>query len=221
MIVRLTTAFAAAVLAATAAGAQDRDPDLDGAVFIEVMSQRGAECGLLRPWQAWTLDAQTAELMQAWSAERRAEAAARIAAQAAETPCDNAGLTGWIAAASAGFEREYLPPFLVVYRTLATEETPLTLFSSLSRIDDRAAAVAMIDAQFAALEASGARAEGGKTWPEFIARTETFASGFADQLRGAAPEDPRQTADAAASWIALSVIITELWLDEREAAEDE
>ncbi len=180
------------------------------AVFLEAVATRGVECDLMRPWQASALRAQNLKDMERWSPERRLIFADEIERALSERSCDDEGIGVWINGASRGFDSEILPPYLIVYRTLVSYETPPAIFSSTTARLRYGPAVEAINQKLSALEASGAKAEGGKPWPEYIERIETAARGFVSTL---ANEDaPLAERDEAAVWIAQTAHIVELWL---------
>jgi len=202
---------------APAAVAQDLSSQDQSIVLLTVIAERGADCGLLRPWQAATLHSQIDDASKDWDAATRAVAAAATAEQAGETACDSPTLTVWIEGAHNGFEREYLPLFIIAYRVLAQDEPQLSLFRALSERGDVASDVATIDAKLTDLETSGVLAEGGKPWPDYIASMTGFVEGFAAMLRGQDSEIANDfSTDEAAAWIAQSVVISELWLADVE-----
>lgn len=207
-------ALSLAVSGGLVAQAQEVSPRVRTAAFIEVAAARGLDCGLLRPWQAAALRALNLRDMGGWTPERRAELLAEVRRRASETACDDAALNEWIEGSRPGFDREMLPPYLVVYRTLAGEEVPPGVFSHTALRVDYGPAVDAIDAKLAALEAAGVVPEGGKPWPEYIARTNAFVSQFLETL--ADPDTPPAEADQAASWLAQTAHIIELWLADEE-----
>lgn len=170
----------------------------------------------MRPWQAAALRALNRQDMAGLDDARRAEVVPETARQLAETDCENETMRVWIEGSSRGFDSEMLPPYLVAYKTIAGMQDPPQVFSATALRLDYAPAIAAIDAKFAALEASGAVAEGGYSWPDYIERTEGFIEGFAATL--ADPEATGEAADEAASWLAQSALVVELWLmDELES----
>ncbi len=207
-----------AVITQAAAQAEPVSPKVKSAAFLEVVAAKGAECDLLRPWQATALRALNYRDMENWSAELREELAGETSRRLSETDCDNESMTAWIDGASKGFDSEMLPPYLVAYRAMARMENPPKAFSYITLRTDYAPAIAAIDAKLAALEASGAVAEGGKPWPDYIARTERFVEGFAQTLNSA--DAAGEKADQAAAWLAQAALVVEQWLaDEAPAGE--
>jgi len=206
--------MALALLASTNAAAQNVSSKVKTAAFLETIATRGAECGLLRPWQAASLRALNLHDMKDWPVERRIMLPAEVARQLVETDCETQAMTLWIEASSKGFDSEMLPPYLVVYRRLAQSAAPPPIFTQTAARVRFAPAIDAINKKLAYLEASGAVAEGGKPWPEYITNTEEAAAEFATLLDDeTAPLDRR---NEAAGWIAQSVHIVELWLLDEE-----
>lgn len=184
------------------------------AAFLEVTATRGIECGLMQPWQASTLRALNLTDMESWTPERRLLLDDEIERSLRERTCDDEGVRAWIEAASRGFDSEMLPPYLIVYRTLVSYEAPPKIFTSTTTRLQYGRAVQAINEKLSALEASGAKPEGGGPWPEYIAGIETAARGFVSTL---ADEDaPLKDRDEASIWIAQTAHIVELWLLDEE-----
>lgn len=212
--------FAAALIAAgltlTAppAAAQSGLPSHDESVaLLNIIALRGGECGLLKPWEAATVQALADQGSLGWEPSRLEAMERQKQARLAQTACDTPFLNVWIDGARPGLEGEYLSLHLVVYRTLLSfpEAT-----SSASRAVHRTtpdADIAVIDAQLARLEAAGAVPDGGGPWPEFIARTSAAVERYVPMLdRGEAPAD-------VAFLIPRAIAISELWLAEQAADE--
>jgi hypothetical protein len=206
---------ACALLCASPVWGQQLSSRVRSAAMLEVIAERGVDCGLMRPWQAAALRALNRQDMASWEDEARAQAVSETDRQLGETDCDDGTMRLWIEGSSRGFDSEMLPPYLVAYRTLATMPEPPQVFAATTLRLDYAPAIAAIDAKFAALEASGAVAEGGYSWPDYIARTGGFIEEFAATLSD--PDASGPAADEAASWLAQSALVVELWLaDELE-----
>jgi hypothetical protein len=203
-----------ALVAAGTADAQTLPTKLQPFLFVQLAADRGLECGLLSRWQAGVLRAQIIEAAQAWDADTRNAFSFEVAQRAQTTPCDDPAITGWIIAAQRGFESEYLPPYLVIYRAIARMSDPPALFTAISLRFDHETAIAAIDAALAALDASGAVAEGGKPWPDFVSRIERMVPEFVAALRSGETVG-RTSPDQAAAYIGQSALITELWLQDR------
>ncbi|MGD2133559.1 MAG: hypothetical protein PVI23_12265 [Maricaulaceae bacterium] len=209
----LCLAASCVIVASTAHGqepSQQAPSRVRSAALVDVMATRGLECGLLRPWQAVALRALNNYDMKSWNPEQREMVWPETARQLAETDCENEMMRVWIEGSSRGFETEMLPPYLVAYRTLALMENPPEVFAATALHLDHGAAVDAIDAKFAELEASGAVAEGGYSWPDYIENTQGFIEAFAATL--ADPQASGPEADQAAAWLAQSVLVVELWL---------
>ncbi|MEO0398375.1 MAG: hypothetical protein AAF224_03005 [Pseudomonadota bacterium] len=208
---------------AASADASPLPSQVKSAAFLHVVAKRGLECERLRPWQATAIKALAHKDMERWSAERRAALQPEIDRLDGETDCDTEAIKVWIDAAERGFESEMLPPYLVVYRAMAQRATPPKAFSAVALRTDYTAAIAAIDAKLAALEAAGVKPEGGKPWPEYIARTERFAEEFANALAEPAANASAEgnnaaktPPDLAASYLAQSALVVEQWLADTE-----
>ncbi len=138
-------------------------------IYLHVNADKGVECGLLKPWERAAIKAQTLRITQRWSQDDSHHVADAIRDKIAKTQCDDAAMVGWISGSKKGFETEFLSPHLVMYRTMANMETPPKPFTAITQRLDYRDAISRIDAQFAALEASGAKAEGGKSWEDYRA----------------------------------------------------
>lgn len=203
-----------AVLASNGAVAQEVSSRVKSAALLEVIATRGAECGLMRPWQVASLRALNLNDMERWPPERRDGVAAETARQLADADCENETVKLWIDASSRGFDSEMLPPYLIVYRMLASEENPPKIFSQTAVRIRYQPVIDAINAKLTEIEASGAVAEGGKPWPEYIEGIEGAVREFVALLDDdAAPLEKR---NEAAGWIAQSAHIVELWLLEAE-----
>jgi len=210
-----TAAMAMAVLAGGPAAAQGLPGQERSFALVSMFAERGDDCGLLRPWQAATLRAQVEEASRGWDGDTLARVMEERARLIAETACDSELLNAWIEAAQEGFDAEYLPPYLVVYRALARMDEPPAAFTAVTLRLDYAPAIDAIGSHLDAMAASGRPAEGGKPWPEFIARTEAFALEFAARLEDEGDvADSRYSRGEAAGWLAQSALVTELWLDD-------
>ncbi len=182
----------------------------ESVVLLYVIAAKGAECGLLRPWEAANVQAMVDQETLGWedSRSRSVEAASRN--RLAETLCDASFLTAWIEGARAGMEAEYLSLHLVVYRTLLSMPAPPAWFSDTVTRTNAEADIAVISEKLTALEASGARPDGGGPWTEFVSTTSAAVERFAPLLdEGEAPPD-------VAFLLPRSVVIAELWLADNE-----
>ncbi|GJL95623.1 MAG: hypothetical protein DHS20C05_20280 [Hyphococcus sp.] len=177
------------------------------------MAARGLDCALLKPWEAAAIRAQALEPAHRWDTEERAGAIAEVKNKSSEMACDDGTMTTWINAARRGFDSEFLPPYLVIYRTLAEHDARPQVFDATSLRLDYAPAIEAINKKLAALEAAGAVPDGGQPWPDFIARTEKGAETILEALAGEG-ENERYTPDRAAAFIAQTALITELWLQD-------
>jgi len=220
-ITRLAALTVGLMLMASPAMAQGLPSQERSMALVSMFAERGEECGLLKAWQAQTLRAQVEEASRSWDNDIRGRILEERQRLIDETGCDSELLNAWIEAAQKGFESEYLPPYLVVYRAMARMDEPPAAFTAVALRLDGEPAIAAIESHLERMAASGRPAEGGKPWPEFIERTESFAMQFAGLLSGDSDvEAGRFSADEAAGWLAQSALITELWLHE-SAAEDE
>jgi hypothetical protein len=92
-------------------------------------------------------------------------------------------------------------------------QAPPDAFREAATRASPAADIAAIDAKLAALEASGARPDGGGPWPEFIASTSAAVEQFAPMLdQGEAPAE-------VAFLVPRAIAIAELWLADEESNE--
>lgn len=201
------------ILATGTVNAQPLPTKLRPFVLIQLAADRGLECDLLSRWQAAVLRAQIIEETQKWDADTRKAFSVEVMQRAEITPCDDPAITTWASVAQRGFESEYLPPYLVIYRAIARLDHPPALFTSISLRVDYETAIGAIDAKLEALEASGTIAEGGKPWPESIARIESVVPEFVAALRTGETLG-RTSPDQAAAYIGQSALVTELWLQE-------
>lgn len=184
--------------------AETPPPKVRSGALVEMIATRGVDCGHLKSWQGHALHALALEDRKGWSAELVASLQTETARLIAETDCDAEILTVWIEGARKGFDTEMLPPYLVVYKTLATMEDPPRVFLATSLRLDPAPVVAAIDAKLLELAQSGRKAEGGKDWPDYIADTEAAVLEFVDSLEA-------EGGDQAAAWIAQSALVIEEW----------
>ena len=204
----------AVACAMVATGAADPVPTkVRSGAYMEMIAQRGAECGLLKDWESLSINALTLQDRDGWSEELLESLKAETAKQVAETECDSEMLTLWIDAARPGFDAEMLAPYLVAYKTLAELDAPSHVFEATALRLDKAPVIAAIDAKLAELAASGRPAEGGKPWPEYIDRTRDGVLEFAGQLES-------EGGDQAAGWMAQSARIIETWYAETQIPED-
>ncbi len=187
--------------------AETPPPKVRSGALVEMIATRGVECGLLKSWQGHALHALALEDRKGWSAELVASLRTETARLIADTDCDAEILTVWIEGASNGFDTEMLPPYLVMYKTLATMEDPPRVFLATSLRLDPAPVIAAIDAKLLELAQSGRKAEGGKDWPDYIADTEAAVLEFVDSLEA-------EGGDQAAAWIAQSALVIEEWYTE-------
>jgi len=184
------------------------------AAFLSVLAEKGLECEHLKPWQSLAIRAQLNEEISQRGRDNLVDVRTESQRLASEFTCETPAMTVWIEAASKGFETEMLPPYLVAYRTLASMDSPPHVFTSTALRTDYDPAIKAIDAMLARLETSGAKPEGGGTWPDYIAKISTAVTGFADTLTNADAGGP--DVDRAAAWIAQSAIIINAWLDDED-----
>lgn len=194
----------------SAAQAQDVPPRVRTSAFLEVVATRGLECGLLRPWQAASLRALNLLDMEGRQRDQRDLVVAETERLLAETDCDDESIKVWIEASRPGFDREMLPPYLVVYLTLVGYEDPPKVFTRATTRIRYGPAVEAISEKLLALEQAGVVPEGGQPWPDYIARTQEHVRGFVSSL--ADPDADLAEQNEAAGWIAQTARIVELWL---------
>lgn len=197
-------------LLSTSVAAQPVPGPVKSAAFLETIATRGVECDLLQPWQASALRALNLKDMERWSKSQRDLLPAEIEKTLAQRDCTDEAVRAWIEASSRGFDSEMLPPYLIVYRTLAASDAPPEIFTATTTRLRYGPAIEAINAKLSALEASGARPEGGGPWPDYIAGIEKAAREFNATLTNEnAPSSERYQASI---WIAQSAHIIELWL---------
>lgn len=209
---RFTTALAAAAMAAEGAEAQGLPDMADSVIFVSVAAERGGECGHLADWEAAAVRAEARRALERFSLDERAEIREDAEARALATTCDDPAITAWIDATRPGIEREYLPQFLAAYRALADMETPPSVFLAAAPRRDYAEAIDAIDAKVAALDAAGARPEGGGEWDGFMTHTGNAIVEMAETLVSGERDWQNVTPDQAAAYMVDAGVVTELWL---------
>ncbi|MEE2565567.1 hypothetical protein [Hyphobacterium marinum] len=181
-----------------------------GLILVEVITQRGLECDLLRPWQAGALRMQTRMELGQYDSEARAEISGEIAERTAAMTCEDPLLIGWIEGASPGFEREMLPFFLVAYDAMAGLDPVPALFAEETGRSDYGLPLSIIGAEIERLQDAGIRPEGGVEWDAYETRINTAAAEIGGVLGGA---DSERFSHAEAEAYATDIArITELWL---------
>lgn len=213
-MLRNTLLAIAGLAAASPAFGQEVSQRARTAAFIEVVATRGVECEIVKPWQAAALRAANQQDMAGFSDERIQETIGETKVQLEKTTCTNDAMNIWVEGSRPGFESEMLPPYLIAYRQMARLETPPKAFTGTALRLDYAPVIAAIDAKLDAIASSGATAEGGRPWPEYISRTETQIAEFVTILTD--PEASGPAADEAASWLAQSARIVELWFKDQD-----
>jgi hypothetical protein len=203
------------VLAVPASAQNQRLPgQQESAVLVELIAERGLDCGLLRPWQAASLRMQTRDLIASFDDVGRAAVAAEIDARRPAMACDDPLLTTWIEGAEPNFDREHLPELLAGYRALATLEVLPAPFRDATGRTDFTAALAQINAKLAALEAAGVQPPGGKGWQALAERQAGFAAQMSAAISGVG--DAGRFSRAQAAQLMEDVArIGELWLAEQ------
>ncbi|WP_430401386.1 hypothetical protein [Hyphomonas sp.] len=191
-----------------ATGSADQLPSkVRSGAYIEMIAQRGVECGHLSQWESLSLRAMALQDREGWSQAHVESLKTETAKRVAETECDAEMLTLWIEGARKGFDIEMLPPYLVAYKTLSRMKDPPHAFSAVALRLDKEPVISVIDAKLAELAATGRPAEGGKTWPDYIEYTGEAILKLTQQLEG-------EGGDQAAAWIAQSARIVETWYEE-------
>ena len=199
----------ACVVGQNSAIAQNLPNQTQSVILLNIIAAKGAECGLLRPWEAAIVQSLAEQDTLRWEDARKAEAASETQTRLAETNCETPVIVTWIEGARRGIATEYLSLYLVVYSTLLQMEAPPQIFGELAQRDTAEADIATIDAAIAEMEASGARPDGGGAWPQFVERTGQAVREFAPMLdAGEAPADVNFLMPRA-------IAITELWLAEQ------
>ena len=206
MLKNLVLCFAGASLA-FAAHANPLPSRATSNALIETIARLGLDCGYLKRWESLSLRAMAHSDRERLADDQRPFVLSEIERLNAEMTCGSELLTAWIEAARQGFDYEMLPPYLVVYKTMAELDEPPRVFSATSLRLDRAPVIAAIEVRLKALEASGRPAEGGRPWPEYIEGVTAAATDFAEKIEA-------EGGDQAAAWIAQAAMIVELWYDE-------
>lgn len=207
--VTLTLALAPHALAQGLPGQED------SLVLVSIIAERGEDCGLLHDWESAGLQAQVIEGIRQRDDDSRARIIENRQTRLAEMDCSDELLNAWIEGARPNLGYEVLPPYLIVYRTMARMETPPTVFTATALRLDYTPVIAAIDRHLDMLESSGRPAEGGADWPEYVSGIEAHAAEFAALVTGEGPEG-RTSRDQAAGWIAQSALITEMWFQQAE-----
>jgi hypothetical protein len=194
-----------------AALAQGLPSQVQSVVLLNVVAAKGAECGMLRPWEAAIVGSLAEQDTLNWDEERKATAAAETETLLSETNCETPVVSTWIEGARPGIASEYLSLYIVVYRTLLEMDDPPQIFEDLAMRDTPDQDIAAIDDALAAMEASGARPDGGGPWPEFVERMAGAVHQFSPMLdAGEAPPD-------VAFLMPEAITISELWLADGDA----
>lgn len=199
------------------AQAQGLPSQSQSVVLLGLIAERGLSCGLLKPWEAAAIVAQTQEITRRWEPEQRVDIVAETKTKLAETECDSPSITVWLDAAQPNFDSQFLSHYLIVYRAMAQMALPPAVFEAVALRADYAPAIAAIGAKLVAIEASGKPAEGGKPWADTITKTTKAAEGFAEALMDKEGAETKRSLDQIAAWIAQSALIVELWLEDEAA----
>jgi hypothetical protein len=210
-LVAMLTSLSLMLTAAPSAaqGLPSRDQSV---VLLNTIALKGAECGLLRQWEAAIVRSMAEQDMLSWDGPRRARVAAETDARLTDTNCDTPSFVSeWIEGARRGIATEQLSLYLVIYSTMLQMDDPPMIFNELAERDSPAVDIAKIEEALVAIEASGARPDGGGPWPQFIERTSGAVREFAPLLD--AGEAPPEVAFV----IPNAIAITELWLADEEA----
>lgn len=203
----------AVMVAGAPALAETLNPRLRSAVFMEVISARGVECGLLAPWEGAALRVQMIEELSRLSEADRAAVTEAAAVRGAQTPCDSPSITTWIEAAQPNMDTEMLPPHLLVYRALTERDPRPDFFTARTGTVDVAAVRAAVDAKIADYAASGARFEGGKPWDAYATRTGEQIEAVIGAATGTGPAGfPPERARA---MLEQAIEITHIWAGAR------
>lgn len=208
----IATALAGLVVAVAPARAQAGIEDTY--IFMVTMAERGLACELLANWEAATILAETERMLIRFPETDRDTLAAAAATEAELTACSDPAVNEWIAAARPGIEREWLPPYLALYRSLAIMETPPDLFLQIIGETDLDIALAAIDVQIAALEAAGVLAEGREEWTDYLAIVDEATIDIVFAAAGG--EGGPFAEDEATGFIIDAALIVTLWLADHE-----
>jgi hypothetical protein len=185
-------------------------------VVMELIVERGLECGLLRPWQGAGLRIQIRQDRERLDEAEHAQVAREVEARRPDMGCDDGLLTTWIGAAGPNMEREFLPELLTAYRALALLADVPAPFIEASGRDDFEEAIARVDDKLAELEASGVRPPGGMTWEELEVRQAGAVAEFATVMAGGGTEGSPSVAQAERLVRDVAVVV-ELWLADEGA----
>jgi hypothetical protein len=210
---KIAIAAAALALAAGPVRAQQVPPDPAAYTFLATVADRGTNCGLLKAWQVAAILSQASRLLLTFAEADQADLIAAATEQANATPCDDPQVNQWIAAALPGIEREWLPPNLALFRSLATMDEPPQIFIDITTDTDLTAIVAAIDAKIADFDAAGVQAEGGMAWDDYLAAVDDAAVDIVAAVAG----DPNApyTQDEATGYVVDAAVIVTLWFEDQ------
>ena len=208
----------ASVILAFAAPAAAQDDVADTYILLTTFAAKGLECDLLRPWEAATIRAETERFLTRYATADAEAIRAAAGESIAETPCDDEGMNQWLDAALPGVETEWLPPNLAMFRGLAAMEPRLPQFEDAATGMDVEAAIAEIEAQFAAFTAEGIEPEGDPGWETFQQSIDLIAVELADAIVNG-DNDTFMQAEAETILIEATEI-ARLWLADREMADE-
>lgn len=201
-------ALASLALAIAPASAQE---DVEETyTFLATTAVKGQQCGLLERWESATILAETDRYLNRLAPDERDRIGAAAEQRIAATLCDDAAMNDWIDAARPGIETEWLPPNLALFKAMVELEPPPPMFLDLTSEADLGAAVAAIEAQFAAYEAAGVTPEGDAGWDAFLTSMHDVALAMAAAATFGG-NDIFGEAEAQAI-ITEATLITTLWL---------
>lgn len=184
-----------------------------GAVLVDVIAIRGAQCELLTPWQAASLRIETRDQIARFDDSTQAAIRSDIDARAKGMTCDDGVLVQWIRGTAPNMEREYLPELLAGYRALAVMSPRPAPFDSVTGRAEYSEVVTRIDAKLAAMVAAGVRLPGGMTLDALNTRQARYAAQIGAAIAGA-DTSGRFTAAQARQIVIDAGRIGELWLEE-------
>ena len=203
---------AGAIVAATVilGPAKAQNTDEGTYAFMATVVDRGLNCGLLADWEIAVIAAEIERVFDNQDGALQRQLTTAAADRIAATPCDDPVVIEWIEASRPGIEREWLSPYLALYRGLALAAVKPQIFVDFVGETDLAQSVAVIDAKFAEFTADGILAEGQITWDVYVTRV----AAIVDNLTAAAAGVPGTgfTQNEATDFITNAALIVTLWL---------
>jgi hypothetical protein len=207
-----------------------RQPFSEAELNFTLLTVRATECGFLAPWEEAVIHARDDWIARDLAEEKRVELKVTMYLAAVvtryTTPCNDPGMARWVWATRAFgiFLGDYLPPHLLLFRSLALMEPPAALFLEAAGDVDYDATVAAIDAALARfnedrllsfmLDLSENVAEDG-IWVEGPETSRAIADSLASLLTlaaaGDADESPLSEVSASRFITHIATVVT-LWV---------